>query len=145
MENRERIEDIHIEAVSKSNAIAVLNSRNVNISNINVSLTKGTSITVRDNSENINLHQLEINNVYKNAISVAGGGKGISITNCDIKQARNNGIVLLGSKMNPLSQTLVKNCVIDGVGNNDCITLHKDGKHNDAGSGHVIMDNILSL
>jgi parallel beta-helix repeat protein len=49
-----------------------------------------------------------------------------------------------GSKTDKLKNTLIKNCVISNVENNDCITIHKDKNHDDVGSVHHIESNILS-
>jgi len=84
---------------------------------------------------------VEVRNAGNNGVSISKGGDGIHIDTVAVYNAANNGIHLGGSPENKLSNVLVENCRISGVGANDGITIHEDGERNSAGTNFVLRNN----
>ncbi len=89
----------------------------------------------------ITIRNMDIRNAGKNAVSIANGGNAVHIDNVSVFNASNNGIHLGGSLENKLSNVVVENCHISGVGANDGVTIHEDGDQNTAGSNFVLRNN----
>lgn len=136
------LKDMHIESVINRVLLNLNNAGYVTYKNLRFMFSAKTAIHIKFGS-NITLDSIEVYHSKQNAISIKGGDA-IKIENCRIDDAKNNGIVLGGSKNDKLKNTLIKNCIISNVTNNDCITIHKDKNYDDVGSVHHIESNILS-
>ena len=131
------------------------------------------SISIRCSASNINyviVQDFHIKDVTGTALGFSGeNASHITISRCDIESPTNNGIFLIeidtyiiedcmitdcgnsgiviyGSEANPIKNGIIRRNIVNGAGDNDCITLHRsDGSPQyEIGSNHLLEDNVCS-
>jgi hypothetical protein len=117
---------------------------NIVITGLELSDVKGQGISIYSSlAEDITISDVEIHEVEIGNGILFVNVDGYLIEDCEIYDIGNSGIALLGSEEHPVSNGIIRNCVLHDTVTNDPITLHRDGDDFPIGSNHLI-ENVTS-
>lgn len=142
-EESESIDTTHIEIQTRNNNVFIGPYSYLTIQGVKSVHSINSSLFTAKPADHITLRNIEAYNGY-NGVAMSKGGDGSIVEGCRINKTKNNGINFTGYAGTALTNTIIRNCAISDVSNNDCITLHKGGDGSEVGASHLIENNVLS-